>query len=435
MKVAIVTLGCRVNIYDTEIMISMLRKNEFEIVSHNEFADVYCINTCTVTNNSDKKSRQFISKFKGINPDSIIAMVGCYPQVSKSEVSSIRNVDIILGNRFKSKLPHYINLFLETNDKVIKIDDDLLGNFNFEDGILDNFEDKHRAFIKIQDGCNKFCSYCIIPFARGGVCSKDPKKVYDEVKAVVDNGYKEIVLTGINTTSYGIDLNDNISLVDLIESIDHIKGLERIRIGSVDPEYFDFKIIERLSRVEKLMPHFHLSLQSGSDSVLKRMKRKYDTVKYEEVVSQFRELINDVSITTDLIVGFPGETEEEFQETVDFLNKIRLQDAHIFKYSKRSGTRAAVMDLQISSSVKSERSKIVSSIVKRNRVDFLEKYVGRVMDVLYCTVSSNNDTICGYTNNYIKVYSDPYDRNCLGKIVKTFIVCHNGEFLLGQIVK
>ena len=434
MKVAIFTLGCRVNIYDTEIMISALKKNGFQVVSSDEFADVYCINTCTVTNNSDKKSRQFISRCKKSNPEAIIVMVGCYPQVSKEEVSNIQDVDIILGNRFKNQLPYYINLFFEKREKVVKIDENILKNVSFEDGSLENLQERHRAFIKIQDGCNKFCTYCIIPFARGGVCSKEPRKVFDEVKSLVSNGYREVILTGINTTSYGDDLGIEINLVDLIEMLDPIKGLERIRLGSVDPEFFDIEIIRRLKNVKKLMPHFHLSLQSGCDETLKRMRRKYDTAKYEEVVNQLRELIDDVSITTDIIVGFPGETENEFLETVEFLEKIKLQDMHVFKYSKRTGTKAALMDFQIDGSVKDERSKIILSINALNKVDFMKKYLGKVVDVLYCTVASDGKGMYGYTNNYIKVYLDSTNKEYLGQIVPTLIKNFNEEFLIGQAV-
>ncbi|HJD00223.1 MAG TPA: tRNA (N(6)-L-threonylcarbamoyladenosine(37)-C(2))-methylthiotransferase MtaB [Candidatus Dwaynia gallinarum] len=434
MKVAIFTLGCRVNIYDTEIMISALKKNGFQVVSSDEFADVYCINTCTVTNNSDKKSRQFISRCKKSNPEAIIVMVGCYPQVSKEEVSNIQDVDIILGNRFKNQLPYYINLFVEKREKVVKIDENILKNVSFEDGSLENLQERHRAFIKIQDGCNKFCTYCIIPFARGGVCSKEPRKVFDEVKSLVSNGYREVILTGINTTSYGDDLGIEINLVDLIEMLDPIKGLERIRLGSVDPEFFDIEIIRRLKNVKKLMPHFHLSLQSGCDETLKRMRRKYDTAKYEEVVNQLRELIDDVSITTDIIVGFPGETENEFLETVEFLKKIKLQDMHVFKYSKRTGTKAALMDFQIDGSVKDERSKIILSINALNKVDFMKKYLGKVVDVLYCTVASDEKGMYGYTNNYIKVYLDSTNKEYLGQIVPTLIKNFNEEFLIGQAV-
>ena len=432
MKVAIATLGCRVNIYDTELMISALKKNKFEVVSFDEYADVYCINTCTVTNNSDKKSRQYIAKCKKINPNAIISMVGCYPQVSKEEVANIENVDIILGNRYKNQLPYYINLFLQKGEKIIKIDDNLLKNITFEDGNLENLQERHRAFIKVQDGCNKFCSYCIIPYARGGVCSKEPRKVFEEVKSLVSNGYKEVVLSGINTTSYGDDLNIDINIIDLIEMLNDIDGLERIRIGSVDPEFFDYEIISRLKNIKKLMPHFHLSLQSGSDGVLKRMRRRYDVSKYDEVVNQFRELMDDVSLTTDIIVGFPGETDEEFLETLEFLKKIKLQDVHVFKYSKRSGTLADKMDGQITNHVKEIRSKKIIELNSENKKEFLKKYVGKTLDVLYCTLDKNG--VYGYTENYSKVYLINGEEN-LGNIVSTYIKDYNEEFLLGEIVK
>lgn len=433
MKVAISTLGCRVNIYDTEVMISSLKKNGFEVVSDNEFADVYCINTCTVTNNSDKKSRQFISKCKKKNENAIIVMVGCYPQVSKQEVMNIQDVNIILGNRYKNQLPYYINLFLETRTQIVKVDDNLIRNFKFEDMSLENLQERHRAFIKIQDGCNKFCTYCIIPFARGGVCSKEPRKVYEEVKSLVGNGYKEIILTGINSTSYGNDFDVQVDLVDLIEMLNEIDGLERIRVGSVDPEFFNYDNIYRLSKFEKLMPHFHLSLQSGCDETLKRMRRKYDISKYTEVVNQFREIIKDVSITTDLIVGFPGESDEEFNKTVEFIKKINLQDIHVFKYSKRSGTKAAEMDLQVENKVKEERSKKIIEINRKNKIEFMKQYLGKVVDVLYCTLISEDKGMYGYTENYIKVCTDINENN-LGKILPTLIKDLNEDCLIGEIV-
>ena len=431
MKVAISTLGCRVNIYDTEIMITALKKDGFEIVSDSEFADIYCINTCTVTNNSDKKSRQYISKCKKINSDSIIAMVGCYPQASIDEVSKIEGVNIILGNRFKSKLPYYINLFLDKGEKVIKIHENILKNFEFEDSSIINLQERHRAFIKIQDGCNKFCTYCIIPYARGGICSKEPRKVLEEVQTFVKNGYKEIVLAGINITSYGNDLGKDISFIDLIEMINSVDGVKRIRVGSVDPEFFNVDVIKRLRNSEKLMPHFHLSLQSGCDETLKRMRRRYNTSKFREVVNIFREFFEDVSITTDVIVGFPGETDEEFSQTVSFLEEIKLQDIHAFKYSKRNGTKAAVMDSQIDNSVKSERNKIIIDLNKKNKIEFMKRYLNKEVEVLYCTLSSDGEGVYGYTENYIKVYLN--DKNYLGEIVNTYIVDSNDDFLVGEI--
>ncbi|AID44911.1 tRNA-t(6)A37 methylthiotransferase [Candidatus Arthromitus sp. SFB-mouse-NL] len=434
MKVAISTLGCRVNIYDTEIMISALKEDDFEVVSYDEFADVYCINTCTVTNTSDKKSRQFISKCKKINPKAIIAMVGCYPQVSKDEVSEIKDVNIILGNRFKGQLPYYIRLFLETGKQVIKVDDNILRNISFEDRSIRTLKDKHRAFIKIQDGCNKFCTYCIIPFARGGVCSKEPRKIFDEVRSLVSNGYKEVVLTGINTTSYGDDLGIDINLVSLIELLDEIDGLERIRVGSVDPEFFTTEIVERMSKIKKLMPHFHLSLQSGCDSVLKRMRRKYDISLYKRVVEDLRREIEDVSITTDIIVGFPGETDDEFNETYNFLKNIKLQDMHVFKYSKRNGTKAAEMENQVDVHIKEKRSKSLIDLNKLNKIDFQKKYLGQTLDVLYCTELSDNNGVYGYTKNYIKVVLND-EKKYLGKIVSTRIVDLENDHLIGQALK
>lgn len=432
MKVAISTLGCRVNIYDTEIMISALKKNGFDVVSSDEVADIYCINTCTVTNNSDKKSRQFITKCKKLNPNSIIVMVGCYPQVSKDEVANIKDVNIILGNRFKNQLPYYINLFLESGEKVIKVDDNLIRNINFEDSSIDTLKERHRAFIKIQDGCNKFCTYCIIPFARGGVCSKEPRKVYDEVKSLVSNGYKEVILSGINTTSYGDDLDVNINLIDLIEMLNEIEGLERIRVGSVDPEFFSTEIIRKMKTISKLMPHFHLSLQSGCDDTLKRMRRKYDIAEYKRVVNDLREEIPDVSITTDVIVGFPGETQEEFDQTYKFLSDIKLQDMHVFKYSKRNGTKAAVMDGQVENSIKEERSKKLINLNKVNKKEFQDKYLGKNVKVLYCTALQDNGGVYGYTENYVKVVLEN-NPEYLGRVVLTHIVDVKDDHLVGQV--
>ena len=314
MRVAFYTLGCRVNQYESEAMAEKFIKDGYEVVDYSDFADVYVINTCTVTNMGDKKSRQIINRAKKENSEAIVAVVGCYSQIATNEDSSIDSVDVVLGTRNKGDIVYYVNKARETQEKQVVVNE-VLRNKVFEDLDIEEYQDKTRAFLKIQDGCNRFCTYCLIPFARGNICSKNPQKVLNEVERLASHGFKEVILSGIHIASYGMEFDEQYTLVDLLEKIEEIDGIERVRIGSIEPKFFTDDVISRIKKMKKLCPHFHLSLQSGCTSVLSRMNRRYTADEYEKIVRLLRENIKDVSITTDVIVGFPGETDTEFKET------------------------------------------------------------------------------------------------------------------------
>ena len=418
MKVAFATLGCRVNSYESEAMAEKFIREGYEVVDFSEVADVYVINTCTVTNMGDKKSRQIIGRARRSNEDAIIAVVGCYSQMAPKEVSAIEGVDVVLGTKNKGDVVYYVNKARDEQKIQVHVDNALKNN-KFEELNIEEYQDKTRAFLKVQDGCNRFCAYCAIPYARGSVCSKDPRKVIDEVKRLRDHGFKEVIISGIHTASYGLDLNGTITLVDLLEDIELIDGIERVRIGSIEPAFFTPDVVERIKKMKKLCPQFHLSLQSGCNATLKRMNRRYTAEEYENIVNILRENIKDVSITTDVIVGFPGETEEEFNKTYEFLKRLKLTKTHIFKYSPRKGTRAADMPNQLDGNVKEERSKLLIELNKKNEKDFISKYVGREMDVLVeQEVKSKPGIYEGYTRNYLKVEVSGLNEEMKGQIVQ-----------------
>ena len=418
MKVAFATLGCRVNSYESEAMAEKFIREGYEVVDFSEVADVYVINTCTVTNMGDKKSRQIIGRARRSNEDAIIAVVGCYSQMAPKEVSAIEGVDVVLGTKNKGDVVYYVNKARDEQKIQVHVDNALKNN-KFEELNIEEYQDKTRAFLKVQDGCNRFCAYCAIPYARGSVCSKDPRKVIDEVKRLRDHGFKEVIISGIHTASYGLDLNGTITLVDLLEDIELIDGIERVRIGSIEPAFFTPDVVERIKKMKKLCPQFHLSLQSGCNATLKRMNRRYTAEEYENIVNILRENIKDVSITTDVIVGFPGETEEEFNKTYEFLKRLKLTKTHIFKYSPRKGTRAADMPNQLDGNVKEERSKLLIELNKKNEKDFISKYVGREMDVLVEQEVKNKPGIYeGYTRNYLKVEVYGLNEEMKGQIVQ-----------------
>ncbi|MEG2017929.1 MAG: tRNA (N(6)-L-threonylcarbamoyladenosine(37)-C(2))-methylthiotransferase MtaB [Clostridium sp.] len=432
MKVALYTLGCRVNSYESEAMAEQFIKEDYEVVDFSEFADVYVINTCTVTNMGDKKSRQMIGRARRLNPEAIIAVVGCYSQIASDEVASIEGVDVVLGSRNKGEVVYWVNRTREEKKQVIEVND-VLRNKKFEELSINEYQDKTRAFLKIQDGCNKFCTYCLIPFARGAVCSKDPKQILKEVNELSRNGFKEIILSGVHTASYGVDIQGDWNLVRVLEEIDKIDGIERIRIGSIDPTFFTEGVIERICGLKKLCPHFHLSLQSGCDATLRRMNRKYTAAEYKEVCDNLRKYMKDVSITTDIIVGFPGESAGEFEETFKFLSDIKLSKMHIFKYSKRAGTKAADMLFQVDGNLKEERSKALIELNHKNEVEFMEGFIGRAMSVLYEEkVSGSDNSYVGYTENYLKVITESSE-DISGKIVRAKVVAVEAEHMIGKL--
>ncbi|MFD3157588.1 tRNA (N(6)-L-threonylcarbamoyladenosine(37)-C(2))-methylthiotransferase MtaB [Haloimpatiens sp. FM7330] len=420
MKAAFNTLGCRVNLYETEAMIEKFIKEGYDIVEFDDFADVYVINTCTVTNMGDKKSRQMIRRAKKNNKNSVVAVVGCYAQIASKEISTIEGVDVVLGTRNKGEIVYWVNRAKEEKKQFIVVND-VLKNKVFEDLNIEEYQDKTRAFLKIQDGCNRFCSYCLIPFARGAVCSKKPDKVLEEVKKLAQHGFEEIILSGIHIASYGVDLEGEWDLLKILEEVNKVEGIRRIRIGSIDPTFFKEDVIKRIASLEKMCPHFHLSLQSGCDETLKRMNRRYTSEEYKNAVMNLRKYIKNVSITTDVIVGFPGETEEEFNKTYEFLDTIKLSKMHIFKYSPRKGTKAASMKNQVDGNIKEDRSHKLIELDKKLEQEFIKKFIGKNLKVLFEQNYNNNEKLYeGYTENYIKVVAE-CECNVKDKIITTEI--------------
>lgn len=435
MKVAFATLGCRVNVYESEAMTEKFIREGYEVVDFSEKADVYVINTCSVTNMGDKKSRQIIGRARRQNSEAIIAAVGCYSQIAPKEVSSIEGVDVVLGTRNKGDIVYFVNKAKEERKPQIEVSG-VLKNKKFENLKIEDYREKTRAFLKIQDGCNRFCTYCLIPYTRGAVCSKDFKVVLNEIKQLADHGFKEIILSGIHTASYGLDLEGNVTLISLLEEIENIDGIERVRIGSIEPAFFTPEVVEKIKNMKKLCPQFHLSLQSGCTSTLKRMNRRYTADEYEEIVKVLRDNLKDVSITTDVIVGFPGETEEEFNETYEFLKRNKLTKTHIFKFSPRTGTKAHDMENQIDGKIKEERSKKLIALNKINEREFTKALVGRTMDVLIeQEVKGEEGVYEGYTRNYVKVHVKGISEKEIGKIINVKILEEKGDYSIGNVVK
>lgn len=431
-RVAFLTLGCKVNQYETEAMTELFLKNNYDIVDSDDFAEVYVINTCTVTNLSDKKSRQFIRRSKNKNSEAVIAVVGCYSQVSPDEIAKIEEVDIILGTDNRNKLVEICEDFMKDKNKVNLVTD-IMEVREFEELRIDDVEGKTRAFLKVQDGCNQYCSYCIIPYARGSIRSRKMDSIVKEVKRLAEAGFKEVVLTGIHIASYGKDLGRE-RLIDLIEAIHDTEGLERIRLGSLEPTLITDEFMERLSALDKVCNHFHLSLQSGSDTVLKRMNRKYTTNEYKIIVDIIKYHMSDVAFTTDIIVGFPEETEDEFIETYEFVKTIGFSKVHVFQYSPRKGTPAAELK-QLDGNIKHDRSKRLIELSEGLTGKFNEQFIGKQLDVLFENKSKYKDShIEGYTTNYIRVVCVG-DESLEGSIEDVNIDSIHNDSLIGRIVK
>lgn len=416
-KAALHNLGCKVNAYETEAMQHLLEKAGYEIVPFTQKADVYVINTCSVTNMADRKSRQMLHKAKKNNPDSIVVATGCYVQTSEKEVLNDLSVDIVIGNDRKHDLVRLLEEYSldSVNDTVDDIND---GKHDFEELFIDQTKEHTRAFIKVQDGCNQFCSYCIIPYARGRVRSRRFENVIAEVERLAANGFKEVVLTGIHLSSYGVDFEEATGLLELIQAVNAVKGIERIRLGSLEPKIVTEHFASELSKLDKICPHFHLSLQSGCDATLKRMNRKYTTKEYERGCELLRKYFVHPAITTDVIVGFPGETEEEFEQTKAYLEHIHFYEMHIFKYSKRKGTRAAVMPDQIDEQVKAARSEKLIALGHDMSKEFRKFYIGKNEEALFeeKAVIGDKEYFVGYTKEYVKV-AKKTDENLENQIV------------------
>lgn len=402
-KCALHSLGCKVNSYETQAMQKMMESAGYEIVPFGEeIADIYIINTCSVTNIADRKSRQMIHKAKKLNPEAVVAAAGCYVESAGDNIDE--DVDIVIGNNEKSHLIEILNEYFEHMDKEKSVD---IGKVTgFDELNIDSPLEHTRAYVKIQDGCNRFCSYCIIPYVRGRIRSRKPDDVMAEIKRVATSGCKEVVLTGIHLSSYGLDFKDStVKLIDVIEAVNRIEGIERIRLGSLEPLIVTEEFVRRLAKCKKICPHFHLSLQSGCDETLKRMNRRYNVDEYYKGVELLREYFPDAAVTTDVIVGFPGETEEEFNITKKYLEKVCFYEMHVFKYSRRKGTAADKMPDQIPENIKSERS---TELLELNEIlsnGYREKYIGKKVKVLLEEnhIIENKKYIIGFTDTYVRV--------------------------------
>lgn len=389
-------------------------ENGYEVIEHTKRADIYIINTCTVTNMSDRKSRQMLRRMKEQNQNAIVVAVGCYAQVAKEELKKIPEIDLVLGNNEKLKITDYVEDYIEKNENQIEIEDVMHSKEFYDFGDV-TFTEKTRAVIKIQDGCDRFCSYCIIPYARGRVRSRKPESIVSEIEKIAKEGIKEVVITGIHIASYGKDFKNDYRLIDLLEELNKINGIERIRLGSIEPLLITEEFVNRLKKLEKVCHHFHLSLQSGCNETLKRMNRRYTIEEFKEIVERLRNTYKDVMLTTDIIVGFPGENEEEFEETYKFLKDIKFYKMHIFKYSPRKGTKAAEMKNQVNGNIKEERSKKLIELSDENEKEYNEKYIGKEVEILF--EEEKEGLYKGHTQNYILAYYKT-DKKLENKIVR-----------------
>jgi len=426
-KVAFLTLGCKTNQYETNGMIQNFKLNGYEIVNFEEIADIYIINTCTVTNMSDRKSRQVLRQAKKRNPKSLVVACGCYVQVAKEEIEKFPEIDLCIGTNEKADIVKYVEDY-EINRNEVELEN-ILYDAKFDEFGSVTYTDKTRAVIKVQDGCDRFCSYCIIPYARGKVRSRKPQNIVNEIKEISQKGIKEVVITGIHIASYGKDFENNYRLIDLLEEINKISGIERIRLGSIEPLLISEEFVKRLTKLEKICHHFHLSLQSGCNQTLKRMNRRYAIEEFEEIVKRLRNAYKDVILTTDIIVGFPDESEEEFEKTYKFLEKIKFYKMHIFKYSQRKGTKAAMMKNQISGEIKEERSKRLLELSDRNENEYLEKYLQKEVEVLF--EERDGEFYKGHTGNYIMV-KYKQNRDISNQIIKVKIIGKEGLNLISE---
>lgn len=414
-RVAFHTLGCKVNQYDTQAMQEKFEQNGYEVTDFNDIADVYVINTCTVTSLGDRKSRQMIRRAYRRNPNAVIAVVGCYAQTAPEEILDIPGVDLVLGTRDRNRIVEYVEKVKDTG-KPINVIQDIMETKEFEEMPISSYDEKTRAVLKIQEGCDRYCSYCIIPYARGPVRSRKPEDVIRQVHKLVESGFQEFVLTGIHVASYGKDLN-NVNLLSLIEDISKIEGVERIRLGSLEPTLLTEDFVKAIKDMPKVCRHYHLSLQSGHDETLKRMNRKYNTKQYREIVDRLRKYIPDVAITTDIMVGFPGETQEEFEGTREFVKSIRFSRIHVFKYSPREGTPAARYKDQVPENIKEIRSRELIALGKEMEIEYLRGFVGKEELVLFEEESKDKKGWYeGYTDHYIRV-AVQYNDSLIGNIV------------------
>ncbi len=423
-KAALHNLGCKVNAYETEAMQEMLENAGYEIVPFKEKADIYIINTCTVTNMADRKSRQMLHKARKMNPNAVIVAAGCYVQALEDTKNIDSSVDIVIGNNKKQDLIEILKEYETEHDEHETLSEliDINHTHEYEELHLSTTGEHTRAYIKVQDGCNQFCSYCIIPYARGRVRSRDKHDVEEEVKRLALNGYKEIVLTGIHLSSYGVDLDEKENLLTLIQAVNNIDGIERIRLGSLEPRIITEEFVKAISAMPKICPHFHLSLQSGCDETLKRMNRRYTSEEYYEKCVLLRKYFDNPALTTDVIVGFPGETEEEFEKSRSFVEKVGFYETHVFKYSKRHGTRAAVMPDQVPEEMKTQRSDVLLKLHDQQKKKYEDMFNGKEVEILIeeMVERDGRKIQTGHTKEYIRVGMES-EENLQNQIVKAKI--------------
>ncbi|MBR3133920.1 MAG: MiaB/RimO family radical SAM methylthiotransferase [Clostridia bacterium] len=442
MKVKCVTLGCKTNKYESNAMEQSFKKHGYEIVSEkDEVPDIYIVNTCSVTNVAERKSRQMLRKVKEVNPQAIVIACGCYVQVAKEEIEKIDEVDIVLGINEKNNIVNIVEEYIQNKNKVVKVED-VMHESSFHDFGTTTYTEQTRAVVKIQDGCDRFCTYCIIPYARGKVRSREPQSIIEEIKKISEKGLKEVIITGIHIASYGKDFNNEktleyrklynyknefekfnpkddlhsggFRLIELLEQINKIEGIERIRLGSIEPKLINKEWVMRVSKLKKICHHFHLSLQSGCDETLMRMNRRYSTEEFAESVKILRKYYDDVILTTDVIVGFPGETNEEFNTTYEFLKRIKFYKMHVFKYSLRRGTKAKKMPNQVDGKIKEIRSKKLIELSNINQKNYDQLMIGKTVKVLF--EEREGEYYKGHTENYIMIRAKT-DRNLENKIL------------------
>lgn len=428
-KAASFALGCKVNQYESEAIAELFAEKGYKIVGIDEEADVYVINTCTVTNFGDKKSRQLIRKVKRQNENAIVAVVGCYAQTAPKELMEIAGVNLVIGTKDRAQIVEMVEQYDRANGVENHVSD-IMKERVFEPLSIQKLANRTRAYLKIQDGCSQYCSYCIIPYARGPIRSREPQEVVAEVKRLAKNGFKEVVLTGIHVASYGKDRRDT-SLLDILKQVHEVEGIERIRFSSIEPNVVTEEFAQTMAALPKVCDHFHLSLQSGCDKTLKEMNRKYDTEKYRQAAATLRKYLPKVALTTDIIVGFPGETEEDFRESYAFAEEIGFAKIHVFPYSPKRGTPAAARKDQLLNAVKSERSHTLIQLSDRMAADFLADAVGTDAEVLY-ERAVGEGIYEGHTTNYMKVHGRS-EADLTNRIAKTHITRAEGEMLFGDV--
>lgn len=428
MKAAFYTLGCKVNQYESQAVAQSLEKNGFEIVEASAEADVYIINSCTVTAESDRKTRQAVRRFRKNNPDSIIVLTGCMPQAFPQESSELDSADIIIGNKSNHMIYDYIMQFINRRERIIAVDEHKSGEA-FKGDIISSFRERTRANVKIEDGCNRFCSYCIIPYARGRVRSKPFDVLAQELESLEKNGFSEIVLVGINLSAYLTE--DGKNLADAVALAASFDGIKRVRLGSLEPDHITDEMIARLAEIPEFCPQFHISLQSGCDKTLKKMNRHYNSDEYYALCQKLRAAFENTTITTDIMVGFPGETREDFEASLEFAKRVGFEKVHVFPYSRRPGTPAARMTEQVLNSEKSERASLMTAATDKIRNEFLEKQIGKILEIL--PEEFHDGFIHGYTANYTPVRIAA-ECDCFGKLIKTKITAVEGDYCIGEIV-